>query len=51
LRLQALWSQDNKTQSQLVSDLQAWCQQAESEASPAVLSQFGRYLRRYRVTV
>ncbi|WP_328289383.1 DesA family fatty acid desaturase [Piscirickettsia salmonis] len=49
LKLQELWNQNNKTQHQLIQELQRWCQQAESESAPQVLHQFSRYLRRYRV--
>ncbi|OAJ33258.1 DesA family fatty acid desaturase [Piscirickettsia salmonis] len=49
LKLQELWTQNNKTQHQLIQELQRWCQQAESESAPQVLHQFSRYLRRYRV--
>src|SRR5690606_4407758 len=47
LRLKALWTQQAKTQQELLSRLQAWCADAESSGI-AALEEFARQLRGYR---
>ncbi len=47
LRLKALWTQQAKTQQELLVRLQAWCADAESSGI-AALEEFARQLRGYR---
>ncbi|MFS8607228.1 MAG: transposase [Gammaproteobacteria bacterium] len=47
LRLQALWTQQAKTQQELLARLQAWCADAEASGI-AALEEFARQLRAYR---
>ena len=47
LRLKALWTQQAKTQQELLARLQAWCADAEASGITA-LEEFARQLRGYR---
>jgi len=47
LRLKALWTQQAKTQQELLARLQAWCADAEASGI-AALEEFARQLRAYR---